>query len=283
MSNKSKKYAIRHMPERFKSFVQFGTAMLFAAGLVSAQQVSVPTTSSSSSSLTTPNLRLEQFAPGQRWILTAMGNRFQQPGNESMTISGILNQYSSSGAVTSSPATILWQFPGLVLIQLTGGLGNLVLNGTSLAGTLGLVPQSSTDFVESFAKDSTDNFILGRFSGSQVQLMGYNYNIHDTRTTSKVVGRCNLFAVNEINGVRGTGSQTSKTYCYDPGTNLLKDVVYKLNGVLTETRYLGWKVVGNQAVPIMIQRYKNGVLELSFSFGNVKFAGPQATSLFALP
>jgi hypothetical protein len=234
------------------------------------------------SALSSPNLKPSQFSATQRWILNAVGNRLQQPGNESLTITGTLDEYSLAGAKTSAPATATWQYPGLSLIQLGSGLGNVSYNGTSVVSALGTPSQLNLDFTESFVKDSTENFLLGRFSGSNVQLIGLNYNIIDTRT-SRLSGQCDLFKVHEVNGVHGVGSSVAKTYCYDPRTHLLAEVSYTISGVLVETRYLGWRVVSGQSVPSAIQRFNNGVLEFTFTLTKVVFGGPQATSVFTTP
>jgi hypothetical protein len=246
------------------------TMMLYVAAICTAQ---VPAT---------PSLRPTQFPTLQRRVLQVAGTRLQTPGLESFAINGLLDKYTSGTKTSTQPVTITLQYPGWMQMAYSGSSQSVVYNGSQVGDSAGAVSQVDTDLVESVVKDTPDNFLLGQFSGSTVRLIGANYGFKDPRSTNRLTGQCALFEVVELNGVR-PGSQTSKIYCFDPLTSLLRAVLYRVGSSTIETRYSGWRIVAGQAVLSSVQRWNNSQQELGLTIVQANFGSSQPSTLFALP
>jgi len=228
-----------------------------------------------------PTLRSTQFPPVQRRILEAIGDRLQKPGKEALTISANLDSFSAGRRVRSSAVTLIWQYPGLLRLDDSGA--SVVFDGTAVTKRGNALSQQDSDLVESVVKDSPEGFLLGRFTGSRVQLIGEHYNIKDPRQGSPLVGQCTLLSVSEVNGVHGPNSKIEKTYCFDSATSLLKAVFYRDQNDAVETRYSGWQTVSGQVLPSTVQRFRNNLPVLTLTFTQVTISGKVSASVFQLP
>ena len=222
---------------------------------------------------TTPNVRGHQLTITERNVLIAHGDRLEKPGKEILTLTGVLDEYNGGGQKVSSVVTIRWEFPDKLTVSNATRNEQVQFNGSDVSKPGGNISEKDQDIVESMVHDTTDSFILGRFAGSSISLIGHGFNLQDPRSTNKLTGVCDLFQVAEEGGVRGKTSKTDKVYCFDPSTHYLKAVIYKDGGVLLETRASGWRLVSGNALPSVIQRYRNNALSLSLNITNAVFTG----------
>jgi hypothetical protein len=230
----------RRSPKAWKSFVG-----LFAVGIACAQpNTSAPTPPTTALAPKGLYLSPAQIAPLFLPHYLALGDRLSKPGNERITLQGIM---TTAGG--SSPVQIVLELGGKLNITFGGpSAQKLVFDGTSAPVLGGLA--NGNDLLESFVDDLAENLVLGG-RGVSPRLLGQ-------RVADPSGGLCDYYDVGTYGGAVKTSKPYFKRYCFDSNTSLLKSVSYYTNSQLTVTEFGGWTTTNKQAVVGTVTRLVAG-------------------------
>jgi len=164
----------------------------------------------------------------------ALGDRLRQPGNERITLQGILTTASGPSNVL-----IVLELGGKLNISWTGGgAQKLVFDGNTSSATAGI--PSANDLLETFVDDLAETLMLsGR--GSSPRPLGQKF-------LDPSGGFCDYYDVATYGSAVKASKPFIKRYCFDSKTSLLKSVRYYSNSQLTLTEFGGWATVNQESV-----------------------------------
>lgn len=222
----------------------------------------------------------------QKSILRAIGNRMEVPGKERQTITGSLQLFAGGNPSSNSTVSVIYQLPGLLRLQDVSNNRAVVFNGNQTLITSGTPLPQDMDTVESLVYDSIEGFMCGQLYQQYnfiAHWYGPAFRIIDKRPANALSGTCSLYEFNQQVRARTAQSQNVKKFCFDSGSQLLKNVSYNLNGSYVETRFGNWMMVGDQVVPGQVQRFVNGVPSFTLTVGAVAFSAAVADSLLTTP
>lgn len=198
-------------------------------------------------------------------------------------MTGTLQLYSGGRPSTNSVVTLIVELPGLVRLEDAASHRVVVFDGNQTSAVNAAVTKGDTDMVESFVYDTVEGFLLGQISGPRARLVARSIRLTDSRVANPLSGTCDLYELGGTVAARSVGERSTKTFCFDSGTSLLKVVMYKLGSSTIETRFGNWSTVGDQRLPGSITRLENDLPVFSFVAQNLIVSAKVADGLVSHP
>lgn len=208
----------------------------------------------------------------------AVGRRIWRPGGERVFLDG---QFADTSGVSAARVTL--QLPGLVRLDGVRDDGSAILFDGEDARAGGFVlDEADQRVLDAFAVDSIEA-AAGRVShGAAFDLLGrgLSFELDGPRADA------GAWDVAEITGplVTQPGHPVeTRRYYFNTHTRLLESVRHLAGGVWVETRFSGWAELDGSLYPGRIERYRNGVLQFSFTTQAAGSAPADETSIFRVP
>jgi hypothetical protein len=213
--------------------------------------------------------------------VAALGTRLQTPGNERGTLSGTL-----ANSTGSSPATVIYELPNKLRINLMGTSGGSIGSDGSANWASGrTINEQDEDLLETFAEDSPEGMLHAILKTASVRLIATHALMEGGQTPNPPV---DIYQV--VGPVQSSAAKTvrQKHFYFDSGTHLLIEVDYLLtrsNGSTAGVRVQRshWTTAGGQMVPGAITRLENGKIIASFTTTSAAFSPAAADGMFSHP
>ena len=206
--------------------------------------------------------------PPLRNQFSSLGDRFQKPGKERLTQMGVL--LDSSG--TPAQVQLVIQSGGRLRIDWIGNPSkSIVFNGST--ATVSNTASVADALLESLVDDLPDSFMVSAAQGMGFRLVGRRFR----NATS---GLCDFYDAPTPPLANTKQRRTTKRYCFDSTTLLLKDVLYPSgatpNSPQIDTRFSNWQNVNGQAIPGRVTRFLGAttVFDLQLQNNTVSPAAP---------
>jgi len=198
----------------------------------------------------------------------ALGNRLQKPGNERITLTGVLTD--STG---SSQVQIVLELGGKLSITWLGkGAQKVVFNGTNASGASAVA--IGNDLLEALSDDLPETVMSQVATGTGSRMLGQKF-------PNPGGGFCDYFDVPTLGRAVKKQAPVTKRYCFDSQVGLLRSVRYLgSTNQLTMTQFGNWATISGQAVAGSIVRQVGGVQVFSFQAQNAVVSGATTDSTF---
>jgi hypothetical protein len=209
----------------------------------------------------------------------AVGRRIWRPGEERVVLDG---QFADSSGVSAARVTM--QLPGLVRLDGVRDDGSAILFDGADARAGGFALNQADQLVlDAFAVDSIEAAV-GRVShGAAFDLLGRDLTFGLEGARAAAGGP---WDVAEITGPLDTEPGhpvETRRYYFNTHTRLLESVRHLAGGVWVETRFSGWAQLDGSLYPGKIERYRDGVLQFSFTTQSAGSGPSDETSIFRVP
>lgn len=187
-----------------------------------------------------------------RPALDRLADRVERPGNERLSITGLL---TPAGESQPQPVQLVLEFPDRLRLTVQNGLNTRVttFDDAQERGRGKSLDQHESDLVESLVYDSPEHFFLGQTEGMATRSLGLRFRASDGAAYD-------IYQVSDVIKVADTPRIQIKTYHFNSDSHLLEKVRYQSmqNGVPTqvETR-IEWQKLNGQQLPARILRFEN--------------------------
>lgn len=220
----------------------------------------------------------EQQVPGEfRHKIRALGDRLTTPGNERVTLTGVLTEYGKD-----APVRITFELPNYFqLDRLDNPGGKVSFNGSKGSGSNGNLNEAEEDLMETFLEDAPETmlFSIGNLPNS-LRILAHRSRLDNGpifEDIYEVIGRSQSKSAKTIR---------QKHYYFNSSTHLASRVRYRIrkgSGIATtvETLREDWRKVGNQMVPAQISRFEGGQRVLLLKATSIVTTPATADGLFA--
>lgn len=204
-------------------------------------------------------VRRGQLSPRLVAHLNALGNRLEKPGNERLTITGVL-QSSASSVPRDITATL--EFPNKLRLLLGNGPQSRLItsDGQQTKAPSPLV-SDELELIETLAYDSADHFFAAQMEGKAMRFLGARFRTDDGSASNYTGPYYDIYKV--ADRIESSGEERpAKLYYFNSDTLLLERVTYVANRNGSETNVetsLGdWQQEAGQRTPRRIERFENG-------------------------
>jgi hypothetical protein len=197
-----------------------------------------------------------------RTVAYAMGDRMIKAGNERVFYNGKITRNATA---RTSPFFVAIEIPGKIRIENTESGSNHVIgsNGSTIWNDKkASLSEDDETFLEVFANDTVEHFLLLQTSGAAMRFYGANFRF-DNGTAKNYSGP--FYDVYEIADSVLEGGRIilrSKVYCINSKTKLLERVQYSVSrlgkAVRVETVLSDWQDYSGQRFPTSVTRMENG-------------------------
>ncbi len=190
-------------------------------------------------------------------VARAIGDRLQTIGKSRVTIGGTLNDGRTERQISYS-----WQLPGL--FRLEDNRGSIMqFNGNRL--DVNAVARRSGDdvgVIQSLIGDQIETILWSIAETGSVHLIGARFRLDDTRNSVDGGPWVNYYEQVLAPQAKGnfTGVEIRRLIAVDSVTQRLRFVRYfsaNQKGILAETEFVNWRLVGQQWFPSEIVRREN--------------------------
>ena len=254
--------------------VNLTVATLLFASLCAAQ-----TATTAAMALTaSPYISQVGIHPNAREFLTALGNRLQTPGNESVTYQCI---YTDSSGTT--PATLIWQMPGYLLLTLTNRNKTYYVDAATGVQNAAGLSASELNMLESLSNDSPEAFLYAVTGQGAYRFLGQRFRTDNGKTPNYQGPWYEIFETTE-RVLAQNKTLRQKFYYFDSISKLLVKAEYNIpegnSSVSVKTLYSNWTITGGYAMPGQIVRQENGTVVFTLGMSAAKVQGPQSSGTF---
>ena len=248
--------------QRISAFI-LGAAMLIPGGVfsqVSSSPGATTTTSTPTTSVLPQSAYLVPILPQDvRSLLLRFGNRFQQPGNERLTLAGTYTD--SNGAST---ATVISEITGNIRVQLTGAETKTVLSvGTQTTANGAAATSGDQNLIDSLMADSPQTFFYSWSKKAGIRYLGSRFRTDNFKSPNPNYNGPWYDVYEVVAPATGGASGTQRRMYYiDTYTRQFVKTRYTVvrsgSSVDVQTVYSGWSQVNGQMEPGRIERFENG-------------------------
>jgi hypothetical protein len=285
------------MPRRSRARLVAGslTAIAIFAGMVFAARAWLVKSPSAPHSIlyhTTPSsLSVNRRELDQRVVraLTSLGDRFEVPGKERVTLSASFTRYRGS-AKTTGQATIIRELPNKLRFaeHTSTGAREMGFDGNTFwtSGSNSAPQGADLQLLEFLVWDSIEFFIAGQANGNATRVLGDMFRLDDGRAPGYAGPFYDVLKVDE-NFTSSTGnSRRPTTYYLNSQTSLPERVVYdhptkKKTRVIIE--FTNWLTAGNQKSPGKATRKENGMTSEEIIIARALFGPKVHDDIFTKP
>lgn len=237
------------------SAITFATARILRRNATGIK----PGTAQNLSSVTRSNrnayVRRAQLSPRLALNLNALGNRLEKPGQERLTLMGIL-RLSTTAETREVAATM--EFPDRLRL-VVGGPQNRVI--TFDGQQTKAVATGELDLIETLTYDSAEHFFAAQVQGNATRFLGARFRTDDGSTPDYAGPYFDVYKI--ADQIKASGEErAAKLYYFNSETLLLERVTYVVNRggaeVNAETKLSDWRETDGQQVARRIERLENG-------------------------
>jgi hypothetical protein len=196
--------------------------------------------------------------------LKVLGNRFEAPGKERLTVVGSLTRTGAAGVTDVVTIRLITEYPHLMRLEETrlGQIRVLAFDGQQVWSNLGVVTPADMNLIQSLVFDSADNFFLGQMKGTATRLLGRGFRT-DNGTNPNYSGPfSDIYQVIEQTTMEGQPSVQPKLYYLNTNTLKVERVRYQIRRatlpIMVQLSTPTWHSVNGQLVPDSIERLENG-------------------------
>lgn len=210
---------------------------------------------------------------------SALGDRYEKPGNERTVYTGSLREGSQATATI-----VTAELPNKIRIQQSGAVAKVIaFDGSRLSARL---VEADEDLLETLFGDSPELFFYSLGRTAAWRLIGQNARLDDGRSPIYTGPREDIFQYIDRPTFRAAGITRQKHYYFDSKSLLLSRVRYRIRkaggaDVLVETRYSDWRKVGSQMLPARIERLEDGKARFTFEASEVRTSPAIVDAAFA--
>jgi hypothetical protein len=289
------------MPRRSRARLVAGslTAIAILAGIFLAARVWLVKSPSASHSILyhpTPSPTSLSFSLNRRVLdqrvvkaLNSLGDRFEVPGKERVTLSARFTRYRGS-AKTTGQATIIRELPNKLRFSehTAAGAREMGFDGNTFwtSGSNGAPQGADLQLLEFLVWDSIEFFIAGQANGAATRVLGDRFRLDDGRAPGYAGPFYDVLKVDE-NFTSSTGiSRRPTIYYLNSETGLPERVVYdhpskEKTRVIIE--FTNWLTVGDQKLPGKATRRENGMTTEEIIITHALFGPKVHDNIFTKP
>jgi hypothetical protein len=241
-----------------RSFLRTSIPLLFVPLLFAALGVQLCAQSPSPAlARGTERLWLSGRSPMLEDVARAIGDRFQAVGKARVTVVGTL-----ADGKTERQLTYSWQLPGLFRLEDNQG-GLLQFNGNRL--DVNAAARQSGDnagLIQSLIGDQIETILWSIAETGNVHFIGARFRLDDNPIDDNRGPWVNYYEQVLSPQAKGnfTGAEIRRLVAVDSATQLLRFVRYfspTQKGIVAETEFISWRLVGQQWFPTEIIRREN--------------------------
>jgi hypothetical protein len=199
--------------------------------------------------------------------LKVLGNRFEAPGKERLTVVGSLTRTSATGVTDVVNIRLITEYPHLMRLeeQRLGQIRVLAFDGQQVWSNLGVVTPADMNLIQSIVFDSADHFFIGQMKDTATRLLGRGFRT-DQGTNPNYSGPfSDIYQVIDqttMAGLVGQPSELPKLYYLNTNTRKIERLRYQIRRatlpIMVQLSTPTWHSVGGQLVPDSIERLENG-------------------------
>jgi hypothetical protein len=195
-----------------------------------------------------------------RSLLSALGNRLENPGKERLTVTGTL---SPSVDRQSREVVAVFEFPDQLRLVIQNSLQVqlITFDGQRLKATASRFEPGELDLIETLAYDSAEHFFATRLQGKAMRFLGARFRSDDGSSPDYNGPYFDIYQI--ADQIEASGEErAAKLYYFNSDTLLLERVTYVINRngseVNVETKLSDWRIEEGQKVARRIERLENG-------------------------
>jgi hypothetical protein len=199
--------------------------------------------------------------------LSALGDRLEKPGQERLTVTGVLHLSVDS---QPRPISATLEFPDRVRIVIQNGPQSRVITSDGRQQTAA----DELDLIETLAYDSAEHFFSAQMQGNATRFLGTRFRTDDGSSPDYNGPYFDIYKI--ADQIKTSGQERpAKLYYFNSDTLLLERVTYVVNRdgaeVSVETKLSDWRSEGGQKVARRIERLENGKSVFVFDIRSAQF------------
>jgi hypothetical protein len=221
-------------------------------------------------------LRRSILKPRLQWGLRDFGDRFEKPGNERVSIAGVVQAASDSAPLA---VTVINEFPerARLVFENENRRQTIVFNHGEVKNAAPLTDVQQS-LLETFANDSVEHFFWTQMQGQATRSMGDKFRLDDGSSANYDGPYYDVYQLMDESNLNSEGQPSPKFFYFNAATLLLERVVYQRfrdnDSKHVEVVFGDWRKQNGQSAPFRIERIENGQPVFVFSVKSLGF-GPR--------